>query len=58
MTYVLTNIVGPIVMSTEDLQLPKSLLYGYWQPNEFLPQDLSDRLTELFVDHQYSDNVK
>ena len=56
--YVLTNIVGPIVMSTEDLQLPKGLLYGHWQPDELLPQDLSDRLTELFVDHQYSDNVK
>lgn len=56
--YVLTNIVGPIVMSTGDLQLPKGLLHGHWQPDELLPQDLSDRLTELFVDHQYSDNVK
>lgn len=56
--YILTNIVGPIVMSTEDLQLPKGLLHGHWQPDELLPQDLSDRLTELFVDHQYSDNVK
>ena len=54
--YVLTNVVGPIVRSTNDLQLPKGLLHEHWQPDELLPQELSDSLTELFaLDSQFKD---
>lgn len=53
--FVLTNVVGPIVIGSEELQLPKDIFQKYYQPDEQLPQSLSDRLMKLFSCRQFSD---
>ena len=55
--YALTNVAGPLTIDSSELQLPQDVLQRHRQPDERLPQDLSDRLMRLFADHQYSGNA-
>ena len=52
--YVLSNVVGPIIMDNSELRLPKELLKGKYQPDERISQPLSDKLMNIFIAHQYS----
>ena len=52
--YVLSNVVGPVIMDNKDLRLPKELLKGKYQPDERVSQPLSDKLMNIFIAHQYS----
>lgn len=52
--YVLSNVVGPVIMDNKDLRLPKELLKGKYQPDERVSQPLSDKLMSIFIAHQYS----
>ncbi len=51
--YVLSNIVGPVIIDNGELKLPKELLKGKYQPDERVSQPLSDKLMEIFIAHQY-----
>lgn len=51
--YVLSNIVGPVIIDNGELNLPKELLKGKYQPDERVSQPLSDKLMEIFIAHQY-----
>ena len=55
--YVLSNIVGPVIIDNSELKLPKELLKGKYQPDERVSQSLSDKLTEIFIGHQYSTHI-
>ncbi|MEH2914513.1 HIRAN domain-containing protein [Segatella copri] len=52
--YVLTNVVGPVIMEDCELYLPKELLKGKYQPDERISQSLTNKLMDIFVSHQYS----
>lgn len=56
--YVLSNVVGPVIIDDSELKWPKELLKGKYQPDERVSQALSDRLMRIFVSHQYSDHIK
>lgn len=51
--YVLSNVVGPVVVEKNALNVPQELLKGKYQPDERVSQSLSDRLLEIFVSRQY-----
>lgn len=55
--YVLSNVVGPVIIDNNELKLPKELLKGKYQPDERVSQSLSDKLIEIFISHQYSTNI-
>ena len=55
--YVLSNIVGPVIIDNGELKLPKELLKGKYQPDERVSQPLSDKLMEIFIGHQYSTHI-
>ena len=55
--YVLSNIVGPVIIDNSELNLPKELLKGKYQPDERVSQSLSDKLMEIFISHQYSTHI-
>ena len=50
--YVLTNVVGPVIMEDCELYLPKELLKGKYQPDERISQSLTNKLMDIFVSHQ------
>ena len=52
--YVLSNVVGPVIMEDCELYLPKELLKGKYQPDERISQSLTNKLMDIFVSHQYS----
>lgn len=52
-TYVLTNVVGPVSVDSDELQLPKHLFQACYQPDERLPQEYSDCLMKVFTNHLY-----
>ena len=55
--YVLSNVVGPVIIDISELKLPKELLKGKYQPDERVSQPLSDKLMEIFISHQYSTHI-
>lgn len=55
--YVLSNIVGPVIIDNSELKLPKELLKGKYQPDERVSQSLSDKLMYIFISHQYSTHI-
>lgn len=55
--YVLSNVVGPVVMDNKELELPKELLKGKYQPDERVSQSLSDKLMKIFIGHQYFTHI-
>lgn len=55
--YILTNVVGPVSIGSEELQLPKDILQKYYQPDEQLSQGFSNYLMSLFACRQYSDGT-
>ena len=55
--YVLSNVVGPVIIDNSELKLPKELLKGKYQPDERVSQPLSDKLMEIFIGHQYSTHI-
>ena len=55
--YVLTNVVGPVTIGSEELQLPKDILQRYYQPDGQISQTLSDHLMKLFTCRQISDDA-
>lgn len=55
--YVLSNVVGPVIIDNSELKLPKELLKGKYQPDERVSQSLSDKLMEIFISHQYSTHI-
>ena len=55
--YVLSNIVGPVIINNSELKLPKELLKGKYQPDERVSQSLSDKLMDIFISHQYSTHI-
>lgn len=55
--YVLTNVVGPVTIGSEELRLPKDILQKYYQPDGQLSLDLSNHLMRLFFNRQYSDDI-
>ena len=55
--YVLSNVVGPVIIDNGELKLPKELLKGKYQPDERVSQSLSDKLMDIFISHQYSTHI-
>lgn len=55
--YVLSNVVGPVIIDNSELKLPKELLKGKYQPDEHVSLSLSDKLMEIFIGHQYSTHI-
>ena len=55
--YVLSNVVGPVIINNSELKLPKELLKGKYQPDERVSQPLSDKLMEIFIGHQFSTHI-
>lgn len=55
--YVLTNVVGPVTIGSEELRLPKDILQKYYQPDGQLSLNLSNHLMRLFFNRQYSDDI-
>lgn len=55
--YVLSNVVGPVIIDNCELKLLKELLKGKYLPDERVSQPLSDKLMEIFIGHQYSTHI-
>lgn len=55
--YVLSNVVGPVIIDNSELKLPKELLKGKYQLDERVSQSLSDKLMDIFISHQYSTHI-
>ena len=55
--YVLSNVVGLVIIDNSELKLPKELLKGKYQLDERVSQPLSDKLMEIFIGHQYSTHI-
>lgn len=51
--HTLTNVVGPVSVDSDELQLPEHLLQACYQPDERLPQEYSDCLMKVFTNHLY-----
>lgn len=52
--YVLTNVVGPVTIGSEELRLPKDILKKYYQPDGQLSPSLSNHFMRLFSNWRYS----
>lgn len=59
--YILTNILGPIDVPKYRNGFIKAVMDGYFQPSEYLPEELSHRFEMLFkiylANHIYRNNV-